>query len=93
MCRGSAGPGQRRKKEVIINAADKNMSPSNIEGAVLAASMLIAQVVAVGDRRPYIVALIALDPEAAAAFAAQNGQPHGRRCREMFPIYYAALHV
>jgi long-chain acyl-CoA synthetase len=62
-----------RKKELIINAAGKNMSPSNIEGAVLAASLLIAQVVAVGDRRPYIVALIALDPDAAAAFAAQNG--------------------
>jgi long-chain acyl-CoA synthetase len=61
-----------RKKELIINAAGKNMSPSNIEGAVLASSLLIAQVVAVGDRRPYIVALIALDPEAAAAFAAQN---------------------
>jgi len=62
-----------RKKELIINAAGKNMSPVAIEGAVLAASLLIAQVVAVGDRRPYIVALIALDPDAAAAFAAQHG--------------------
>jgi len=62
-----------RKKELIINAAGKNMSPAAIEGAVLAASLLIAQVVAVGDRRPFIVALIALDPDAAAAFAAQHG--------------------
>ncbi len=62
-----------RKKELIINAAGKNMSPSAIEGAVLASSLLIAQVVAVGDRRPYIVALIVLDPEAAAGFAAQHG--------------------
>jgi long-chain acyl-CoA synthetase len=62
-----------RKKEMIINAAGKNMSPFNIEGAVLASSLLIAQVVAIGDRRPYIVALIVLDPDAAAAFAAQNG--------------------
>ena len=62
-----------RKKELIINAAGKNMSPAAIEGAVLAASLLIAQVVAVGDRRPCIVALIALDPDAAAAFAAQHG--------------------
>jgi len=62
-----------RKKELIINAAGKNMSPAAIEGAVLAASLLIAQVVAVGDRRPYIVALIVLDPDAAAAFAAQHG--------------------
>ena len=62
-----------RKKELIINAAGKNMSPAAIESAVLAASLLIAQVVAVGDRRPYIIALIALDPDAAAAFAAQHG--------------------
>jgi long-subunit acyl-CoA synthetase (AMP-forming) len=62
-----------RKKELIINTAGKNMSPAAIESAVLAASLLIAQVVAVGDRRPYIVALIALDSDAAAAFAAQHG--------------------
>jgi long-chain acyl-CoA synthetase len=62
-----------RKKELIINAAGKNMSPAGIESAVLAASLLIAQVVAVGDRRPYIVALIVLDSDAAAAFAAQHG--------------------
>ena len=62
-----------RKKELIINAAGKNISPAAIESAVLAASLLIAQVVAVGDRRPYIVALIALDSDAAAAFAAQHG--------------------
>ena len=62
-----------RKKELIINAAGKNLSPAAIESAMLAASLLIAQVVAVGDRRPYIVALIALDPDAAAAFAAQHG--------------------
>jgi long-chain acyl-CoA synthetase len=61
-----------RKKELIINAAGKNMSPAAIEGAVLDASLLIAQVVAVGDRRPCIVALIAPDPGAAAAFAAQH---------------------
>ncbi len=62
-----------RKKDLIINAAGKNMSPSNIENAVLAASPLIGQVAAIGDRRPYIVALIVLDPDAAAFFAAQNG--------------------
>jgi long-subunit acyl-CoA synthetase (AMP-forming) len=62
-----------RKKELIINAAGKNMSPVSIEGAVLGASPLIAQAVAVGDRRPYIVALIVLDPEAAEAFAARHG--------------------
>lgn len=40
---------------------------------MLTASTLIAQVVAIGDRRPYIIALIVLAPEATAAFAAQHG--------------------
>jgi len=56
-----------RKKELIINAAGKNMSPANIEAKLKAASPLIAQAVAIGDRRPYNVALIALDPETLAA--------------------------
>jgi long-subunit acyl-CoA synthetase (AMP-forming) len=59
-----------RKKELIINAAGKNMSPANIEAKVKAASPLIAQVVAIGDRRPYNVALITLDQETLAARAA-----------------------
>ena len=64
-----------RKKDLIINAAAKNISPANIEGAVLAASPLIAYAVAAGDRRPYLVALIVLDPDAAATFAAQPASP------------------
>lgn len=55
-----------RKKELIINAAGKNMSPSNIEAAVKVESGLIGSVVAIGDRRPYVVALINLDADAAA---------------------------
>jgi long-chain acyl-CoA synthetase len=62
-----------RKKELIINSAGKNMSPANIEAKVKAASPLIGQVCAVGDDRPYIVALIVLDPDAATAFAAEHG--------------------
>jgi long-subunit acyl-CoA synthetase (AMP-forming) len=56
-----------RKKELIINAAGKNMSPANIEAKLKAASGLIAHAVAIGDNRPYNVALIALDPESLAA--------------------------
>jgi long-subunit acyl-CoA synthetase (AMP-forming) len=52
-----------RKKELIINAAGKNMSPSNIEAAIKTHSPLIGQIVAIGDRRSYNVALIAPDPE------------------------------
>ena len=58
-----------RKKELIINAAGKNMSPANIEGALKSAHPLIGQAVAIGDRRPYNVALIVLDPDTCAAFA------------------------
>lgn len=62
-----------RKKELIINAAGKNMSPSNIEGSIRAASPLIGGAVVIGNDRPYVVALLTLDPDAAAAFATRNG--------------------
>jgi long-subunit acyl-CoA synthetase (AMP-forming) len=62
-----------RKKELIINAAGKNMSPANIEQQLKQGSPLIGQAVAIGDGRPYNVALIVLDPDALAAFAAKNG--------------------
>jgi long-subunit acyl-CoA synthetase (AMP-forming) len=58
-----------RKKELIINAAGKNMSPANIERHVKEASPLIGQAYAHGDRRPYNVALIVLDPEVARVWS------------------------
>jgi long-chain acyl-CoA synthetase len=61
-----------RKKELIINAAGKNMSPANIEARLKASHPLIGQAVAIGDRRPYNVALIVLDPDAGAAFANEH---------------------
>ncbi len=61
-----------RKKELIINAAGKNMSPTNIEAKIKTASSLVAHAVAIGDRRPYNVALIVLDPDGCGAFAAAN---------------------
>jgi long-chain acyl-CoA synthetase len=62
-----------RKKEIIINAAGKNMSPANIEAAVKTASPLIGQAVTIGDRRPYNTALIVLDSDFAPQWASQNG--------------------
>ncbi len=62
-----------RKKELIINAAGKNMSPANIEQQLKQGSPLIGQAVAIGDGRPYNVALLVLDPDASAAFAAEHG--------------------
>jgi long-chain acyl-CoA synthetase len=62
-----------RKKELIINAAGKNMSPVNIESRLKTCHPLIGTAVAIGDRRPYNVALIVLDPDACGAFAKEHG--------------------
>ena len=62
-----------RKKELIINAGGKNMSPANIEAKIKASSPVIGQAIAVGDGKPYNVALITLDPDVAPAFEKQNG--------------------
>jgi len=62
-----------RKKELIINAAGKNMSPAGIEAKLKAASPLIGQVAAVGDGRRYNVALIVLDPDFAPVWAQGRG--------------------
>jgi long-chain acyl-CoA synthetase len=55
-----------RKKELIITGGGKNVSPANVE-AVLKTVPLVGQAMAVGDARPYLVALLTLDPDAAAA--------------------------
>ena len=60
-----------RKKELIINAAGKNMSPANIESK-LKLIPLVDQAVAIGDRRKYNTALLTLDPDAAAAWAKKH---------------------
>jgi long-subunit acyl-CoA synthetase (AMP-forming) len=62
-----------RKKEIIINAAGKNMSPANIEASLKSASPLIGQACCIGDRRPYNTALLVLDPDFAPAWATQQG--------------------
>jgi long-chain acyl-CoA synthetase len=65
-----------RKKELIINAAGKNMSPANIESK-LKLIPLVDQAVAIGDRRKYVSALLTLDPEAAKAWAEKQGIEDG----------------
>ncbi|MEZ5092140.1 long-chain fatty acid--CoA ligase [Nocardioides sp.] len=61
-----------RKKELIITSAGKNIAPSNIEG-LLKESPLVGQALAFGDGRPYVVAVLTLDPEVAPVVAAQLG--------------------
>jgi long-subunit acyl-CoA synthetase (AMP-forming) len=62
-----------RKKELIINAAGKNMSPANIEAEIKSASPLIGQAVTIGDGRPFNTALIVLDTDYAPQWAKQQG--------------------
>jgi long-chain acyl-CoA synthetase len=62
-----------RKKEIIINAAGKNLSPANVESALKASSSLIGQATCIGDGRRYNTALIVLDSDFAPAWAAQHG--------------------
>jgi long-chain acyl-CoA synthetase len=50
-----------RKKDLIITAGGKNIAPQNLENA-LKASRFVSQALIVGDRRPYVTALITLDP-------------------------------
>jgi long-chain acyl-CoA synthetase len=61
-----------RKKDIIITAGGKNITPANLE-AEIKQHPLVSQCVVVGDRRPYLVALVTLDPEDAAAYAKEHG--------------------
>jgi long-chain acyl-CoA synthetase len=61
-----------RKKDIIITAGGKNITPANLENG-LKQNRWISQAVVIGDRRPYLVALITLDPDEIPAFAAQHG--------------------
>jgi long-chain acyl-CoA synthetase len=63
-----------RKKELIITAGGKNISPANIEG-LLKQHPLVGQAAAIGDRRPFISALVVLDGEVAPGWARDNGVP------------------
>jgi long-subunit acyl-CoA synthetase (AMP-forming) len=64
-----------RKKELIINAAGKNMSPANIENTIKASTPLVGAIAVIGDARPYNTALIVLDVEIAGPYARQHGLP------------------
>ncbi len=60
-----------RKKDIIITAGGKNITPANLE-AEIKQLPLVSQCVVIGDRRPYLVALVTLDPEEAAAYAKEH---------------------
>ena len=63
-----------RKKDIIITAGGKNLTPANLEGD-LRRSRWISQVVMFGDRKPYPVAIVTLDAETVVPWAEANGHP------------------
>ncbi|HEU0191561.1 MAG TPA: fatty acid--CoA ligase FadD11 [Mycobacterium sp.] len=62
-----------RKKELIINAAGKNMSPANIENTILSACPMIGVMATIGDARPYNTALMVFDADSVGPYAAAHG--------------------
>ena len=62
-----------RKKELIINAAGKNMSPANIETTILAACPMVGAMLTIGDGRPYNTALLVFDAESVGPYSDQHG--------------------
>jgi long-chain acyl-CoA synthetase len=87
-----------RKKDIIITAGGKNVAPQEIENR-LKAHPLISQVVVIGDRRPFLSALITLDEDKVPQWARESGEPDGgvvaiansERCHE--EIQYAIDNV
>jgi long-chain acyl-CoA synthetase len=63
-----------RKKELIVTAGGKNVAPTALEDP-LRSSPIIGQAVVIGDQRPFVAALLSLDPEMMPAWLANNGQP------------------
>jgi len=60
-----------RKKDIIITAGGKNITPANLENG-LKQSQYVSQAVVYGDRRPYLTAIVTLDPEEIAAYAKEH---------------------
>ena len=61
-----------RTKDIIITAGGKNITPANLENEIKQ-HPLVSQCVVVGDRKPFLVALVTLDPEDAVAYAKEHG--------------------
>jgi long-chain acyl-CoA synthetase len=79
-----------RKKDIIITAGGKNITPANLE-AEIKQHPLVSQCVVVGDRRPYLVALVTLDPEEAVKYAQENNLPEDPAQLSQNPDVKAAI--
>jgi long-chain acyl-CoA synthetase len=71
-----------RKKELIVTAGGKNVSPAVLEDRIRA-HPLVSQCLVVGDGRPYVACLITLDPEAVGPWLARRGRPAGTPLAEL----------
>jgi long-chain acyl-CoA synthetase len=79
-----------RKKDIIITAGGKNITPANLE-AEIKQHALVSQCVVVGDRRPYLVALVTLDPEEAVAYAREHDLPEDPAALAANPDVHASI--
>ncbi|NEN06077.1 long-chain fatty acid--CoA ligase [Diaminobutyricibacter tongyongensis] len=70
-----------RKKEIIVTAGGKNVSPAALEDPIRA-NPLVSQVIVVGDQKPFIAALVTLDPEMLPVWLANNGEDKELTLRE-----------
>jgi long-chain acyl-CoA synthetase len=79
-----------RKKDIIITAGGKNITPANIEAEVKQ-HPLVSQCVLIGDRRPYLTALVTLDPEEAVKFAQDHDLPQDPEAMASNPLVRQAI--
>ncbi|MBM7368569.1 AMP-dependent synthetase/ligase [Gordonia hydrophobica] len=71
-----------RKKELIVTAGGKNVSPAQLEDTIRA-HPLVSQCLVVGDKKPFIAALITIDPEAAPGWLERKGLPASTPMKEL----------
>jgi long-chain acyl-CoA synthetase len=79
-----------RKKDIIITAGGKNITPANLE-AEIKQHPLVSQCVVIGDQRPYLVALVTLDPEEALKYASEHGLPADAEALASNPEVHASI--
>jgi len=66
-----------RKKDILITAGGKNVAPQNVENQLKASCAYVSQVVMLGDRRPFCIALLTLNEEACGKWARERGLAYG----------------
>lgn len=81
-----------RKKELIVTAGGKNVAPAVLEDRIRA-HWLVSQCMVVGDNRPFIAALVTIDPEAFPAWKKQNGKPEAATVADLAsdPVLVATI--